>query len=395
MQRVIRHLDSAQRWVLQPLFVLLVIAGGFLGARALSTRRAPPPRRPDAVYAPLVEFARVSNGRHTVVVRGNGELTARTRIGLVAEVGGEVIAMHPELRAGGRFAAGELLLELEPREYELALARAEADIAGAETALQEIRARAAAASAEWRALQGDKPAPPLVVLEPQVAEAEARKAAATAARDRAALDLQRTTIRARFAGRVVSASVDVGQVVVPNTRLGEVYAADVLEVAVPVRTDELGWITLPGDPSDAIPTAVTLQATLGTQRVVLDGAVARLEAELTRGTRLARVVVALPLAAVPEQQRVRLLPGTFVEAAFEGAKLDSVVALPERALREGDIVWCVTEGRVRFVPVEVVRRSREALLVRGLADGTEVITSDLAVVTDGMSVRVTETGARQ
>jgi len=199
-------------------------------------------------------------------------------------------------------------------------------------------------------------------------------------------------VSARFDGRVVSAAVDVGQVVAPNTRLGEVYAADVLEVAVPVRTDELGWIHLPGDPSGAPMTQVTLRAILGAERVVLAGEVARLEAELTRGTRLARVIVSVPLAALPEAQRVRLLPGTFVEAAFEGAVLDGVAALPERALREGDVVWTVVEGRTRLVPVEVVRRSREALLVRGLAHGAEVITSDLAVVTDGMSVRVADGG---
>jgi len=174
MQQVLRRLDSAQRWVLQPLFVVLVIAGGFIGAQKLSARRTPPPRKADAVYAPLVEVAAVSVGRHGIVVRGNGELAARTRIGLVAQVGGEVIAMHPELRAGGRFRAGELLLKLEPREYELSLAHAEADIAAAETGLQEVLARAAAAQAEWRALQGAQPAPPLVVLEPQVAEARAR-----------------------------------------------------------------------------------------------------------------------------------------------------------------------------------------------------------------------------
>jgi multidrug efflux system membrane fusion protein len=392
MRQTIAFLDRAQRWILQPLLVILIVAGGFLGARKLSERREAPRSAIAAIYAPLVRSTVVTVGSHRVNVRGNGVLAARSRIGLVPQVGGEVISIHSELRAGGQFRAGEELLEIEPRDYELAAASAAADVAAATTVVQEIEARAETARVEWRALHGDRPATPLVVLEPQVAEAKARLAAANAALDKAKLDLERTRIVARFDGRVVSASVDVGQVVAPNQRIGEVYAVDVLELTVPLAQDELRWIVLPGERADVAPTSVELRARVDGRDVTLEGCVARLEAELAAGTRLARVVVELQSSAIPAELRLRLIPGTFVETSFAGEVLTDVTQIPRAALREDGIVWVIVEGRVRFARPEVLHNEGERLIVRGLVDGARIVTSDLEVVTDGMDVRLADEG---
>jgi len=392
MRETFAFLDQAQRWVLQPLLVVLIVAGGFLGARKLSERHEAPRSAAAAIYAPLVRSTVVEVGSHRVTVRGNGVLAARSRIGLVPQVGGEVVSIHPELRAGGQFRAGEQLLAIEPRDYELAAARAAADVAAATTIVQEIQARAESARVEWRALHGDRPATPLVVLEPQVAEAKARLAAANAALDKAQLDLDRTHVVARFDGRVVSASVDVGQVVAPNQRIGEVYAAEVLELTVPLAQDELRWITLPGERADVAPTTVALRARVDGRDVMLAGRVARLESELAAGSRLARVVVELPSSAIPAELRLRLIPGAFVDASFAGELLTDVSLIPRTVLREDGVVWIVAEGRVRFVRPEVLHSEGELFIVRGLDDGARIVTSDLEVVTDGMDVRLADEG---
>lgn len=395
MKHLFGFLDGAQRWVLQPLFVIVILVGGFVGAAQLSKRRVLPQQSEAVTYAPLVRVASVQQGPHRVLVRGNGTLAARTRIGLVPQVSGEVIAIHAELRAGGRFRVGDVLLAIEPRDYELAVARSEADVAAATTVLAKVDAEAASARGEWSALHPERPAPPLVALEPQVAEAAARLAAAEAALAKARLDLARTQIVARFDGRVVSASVDVGQVVAANQRIGEVYGSEVLQVAIPLAAEELRWIRLPGEPGSETPTRVELSAEVDGRVVHLNGRVARLEAELAEGTRLARVVVELGAATVPPELALRLLPGLFVEATFEGAPLSDVVSIPRTALREGGVVWGIEEGRIAFKTPEVVHSDSGRVLVRGLAADARVVTSDLDVVTDGMHARTaSEGGAR-
>jgi len=406
MTRVFEWFDRAQRWLLQPLFVVLVIAGGVLGARSLSRRGEAPQRTAAPSYAPLVRSQIVATTTERAIVGGHGTLEPRSRIRLVPQVGGEVIAVHSALRAGGIFPSGATLFQVDPRDYELDLARAEADVAAATTVVQEIDARAATARAEWSRLHPEREAPTLVALVPQVDEARARLAAAVAARERSRLNLTRTEIVARFDGRVVTADVDVGQVVAAGQAVAEVYALDVLELAVALEPAQLRWIRFPGDARSASseprnaaeralssdlhdgPTAVSLEIPIDGSLHVVQGRVARLEAELTRGTRLARVIVELDLTALPAALRQRVVPGLFVAASFQGTQLNAVTALPRAAIHQDGLVWTVEEGRLRFVRPEVLHRYGEELLVRGLVDGARIVTSDLEVVTDGMHVRL-------
>ncbi|MEZ6014869.1 MAG: efflux RND transporter periplasmic adaptor subunit [Planctomycetota bacterium] len=395
MRSFFHSIDSAQRWVLQPLLVLAILAGGFIGSRKIATLKSKPRPSANVTYAPLVRAVEVKGGTHRVVVRGNGTLAARTRVGLVPQVMGEVVAIHPALRAGGLFRAGEVLFAIEPRDYELNVAKAEADVATAETVVQDIAARAESALAEWRALHADRPPPPLVALEPQVAEAKARRAAAVAALDSAKLSLERTRVVARFDGRVVSASIDVGQVVSVGARVGEVYALDVLEVAVPMTLDDLRWISIEGEARAGLPTDVSLEVRIDDRDVTFKGRVARLEAELARDTRLAKVVVELDIADAPPELSLRLVPGLFVQAAFAGQTLEDIGVIPRAALREGGAVWVVAEDALVFRYPEVLLSEDDSLVIRGLPDGARVVTSDLDVVTNGMHVRLATEAAQQ
>ena len=76
----------------------------------------------------------------------------------------------------------------------------------------EEEADAAVARREWEQL-GEGPGSPLVLREPHIAEAQAAVTAAEAALEKARLDLERTEVRAPFAGRVRHKNIDVGQFV--------------------------------------------------------------------------------------------------------------------------------------------------------------------------------------
>lgn len=388
MTAPLRAYTSLSAWVLQPVVVAVILVVGFAAASRLSLRREPPQRSESAVYAPLVRTTPVESRTFPVAVHGDGSLEARTRIDLVPQVGGEVVAIHPELRAGGHFRAGEVLLMIEPRDYELAVARAEAEVTSAETAVVTTRAESEAAIAEWDQLHPGEPAPPLVRLEPQIREAEARVLTAQVALQAAELDLSRTRLALPFDGRVVAASVDVGEVVAANQSLGVVYATDVFEVAVPLRVEELAWIALPDGARDGDGAPATVRGKGAGGPFEVRGRVARLYGELDAVSRLARVVVEIPLADLDARTAARLVPGTFVAVELEGATLEGAVELPRAALREDGVVWVVEDGRLRFARPEILYRGNGTVLVEGLEPGARVVTSNLEVVTDGMQVRL-------
>lgn len=400
MKRLFGSLSSLSAWVLQPLLILVILAVGFGAASQLSLRREPPQRSETAVYAPLVRAAPVARGAHAIRVRGNGSLAARTRIDLVPQVGGEVVEIHPGLRSGGRFRAGEMLLRIEPRDYELAVARAEAELSSAGTSVTTVRAESESAIVEWERLNPGEPCPPLVRLEPQILEAEARVLSARVGLETAQLDLARTELSLPFDGRVIESTVDAGEVLSANQSAGVVYATAVLEVAVPLRVGEVVWLGLPerldagGPEADGDPRPVLVRGVGAGGPFEVEGRIARVLAELDGTSRMARVVVEIRADELAASIADRLLPGTFVDVEFEGKTLNDVSMIPRSALRESGVVWLVEQDRIRFVQPVVLHRSNGTVLVEGLEPGALVVTSNLEVVTDGMHVRIETEEAR-
>ena len=89
--------------------------------------------------------------------------------------------MSDKFDAGQVFKKDDVLLTIDSRDYELALAQAEATVAQADLRLQMEEKEAAVVRREWQLLNQGKPSG-LQAREPQLAQARAALAAAKAAR---------------------------------------------------------------------------------------------------------------------------------------------------------------------------------------------------------------------
>jgi len=368
-----------------PIVVLLVGAGA--AAMIISSRQAPPRvERPH--LGPLVEVMAAEVADVPVTVTGHGEVVAKVAVDVVPQVAGQVVKIHPSLVAGGFFRAGDVLLVIDPRDYELAVERAQAVVARAQVTLEREQAEAAVAREEWDVLNPDEePTSGLVVREPQVRQSEAELAAAIAELSATELNLQRTRISLPFDGVVVSENVDVGQFVGTGNRLARVYGRDVVEVRVPLDSRELAWFSVPAQGEQG--TTVEVSTTFGGARHAWKGYVTRMEAEVDQKSRMVHVVVEIPHPYETAEGRPALLPGTFVDVSIVGRTLTGVVAIPRHAVREGGGVWVIEDGTLRVREIEILRSDRQQTLVAsGLAQGDLVIVSTLDAVTDGMTVRV-------
>ncbi|MDA8018722.1 MAG: efflux RND transporter periplasmic adaptor subunit [Thermoanaerobaculia bacterium] len=397
--------------ILLPVIVLLVAAGG---TAALFNAREEPPRTERKSLGPLVETLDAVLSDVRLEVSGHGEVNPRIDVELLPEVPGKVTWVHPNLHSGGRFTAGETLVRIDDRDYRLAVERAAAAIARAETTLQREQAEADAARQEWNAMNGDETPPDLLVRGPQIRQVQAELAAAQADLRAAELNLDRTRLSLPFDGIVVSESVSPGQYVAQGRALATVYGTDAVEIRVPLSDGELAWFDAAGSAHAEV------TADLAGGSWAWKGVVERLEGQVDPRSRMVHVVVRVDspfdpsadvgetsVATVPEgdfrsdpstRTRPPLLPGTFVEVAIDGHTLQEVVELPRHALREGGVVWAArTEGDdgaerqvLRLREIEVVRTDRTSAFVRGLLPGDRVIVSSLEAPVDGMTVRPAE-----
>jgi len=316
-----------------------------------------------------VEGTRLKPQSHTVRVRSQGTVQPRTRSTLLPEVAAMVIEVSPSFRPGGFFKSGEVLLKLDPVDYETDLVVAKATLAQAEVVLAEESARAAQARENWRALGKSGEPGALALRVPQVAKAEADVAAAKAQIARAERDLERTVIRAPYDGQVLEQLVDVGQYVNEGTSLGRIFAVDYVEIRLPLPEREMRFLDLPERFRDgdvlADPPVVRLHSVAEGKPSTWTGSLVRVESAIDESTRQITAVAQVddPYAS-NEEGRPPLKIGQFLEAEIEGRVLEKVFLIPRRAVRAGNEVILITpENRLRRLTVEPLLGDGESIVI--------------------------------
>ncbi|MCH7856385.1 MAG: efflux RND transporter periplasmic adaptor subunit [Gemmatimonadetes bacterium] len=399
---------------------LLTIAGILVGASGVAgvmiMVRPDPPRRPAEPQSPIVSVETVVAGSGPIPVFGAGTVRPLWEIDIAAEVGGKIVAVSPNLQSGGHVSAGEVLVRIDPAEYENRVQQAEADVATQRVALLQAEQEAQIARTEYEQFRarenrrGNAAAPPspLVLREPQLQAARAALARAEAQLRDAELVLSRTAITSPFDGRVRNEVADLGRLVTAGQSLGQIYASDAVEVVVPVSDDDAFlipnlWSLQAGDDDRSIPATVTIE--YGARRFSWEGYVDRAETALDEQTRTIDLVIRVPDPFSPGRAvegsaetgaGPPLLVGQFAQVAIEGLELAEYFILPRRALRPGNEVWAIAaDGRVQIVAVDLLQETDEQLYVVGdFTEGQFVIVAGINLATNGMEVRLSDGGRR-
>ncbi|GMQ75243.1 MAG: efflux RND transporter periplasmic adaptor subunit [Gammaproteobacteria bacterium] len=381
------------------LLPILVVAGASGIAFVTIAKREVPERRAPHRAAVEVEVTTLARSDFTVRVKSRGTVRPRTESSLIPEVSGRIVALSPNIREGEFFEAGEVLLEIDPRDYQAEIAVVKANIEQAHTTLAEEQARAAQARRDWKRLGEAGEPDALVLRKPQLAGARAAVASAEARLTQARLALERTRIVAPYAGRVLERNVDIGQYVTPGTVLVRIYAVDYVEVRLPLTNRQLEFVDIPevyrGDspPERREDLAVRLSARIGSRLYAWDGRVVRAEGSIDTQSRQLFVIAQVddPYGKGPAG-RPPLKVGQFVEAEIEGRRLADVIVIPRSALRAGGEVLLVNdENRLETRAVEVLwSNAQSAVTGSGLAPGERLVLTPLGGAMDGIEVRVRE-----
>ena len=412
--------------VLRFLFPVVIILAGVGAFAAMVMTKEPPEKVVKPYLGPLVESVAAPEHSTQVEVTGFGAVRPAAEIDLVPQVSGIVVWKSPYLESGGFVSAGDLLAQIDPRDYELAVQAAEAELAQAAYRMEIAVGEANVAKAEWALVSaregggldggrsGSSPEP-LVLHVPQLRAAEANALSAKARVAEAELRLERTKLHAPFDGRVRQTSLDEAQYVQAGQPVARLYSIHKAEIVVPIPDEDLQWITfmdtgtnmgahvhgaagIEGPPHPAHqPSNAIVSAEYGGQRHEWSGRVIRSAAELDPQSRMAHLVV--EVGGQSHDGAVEPPVGLFVDVAIRGRTVDGVRRIPRVALRPDDVVWTAGEdGVLRVRPVEVVRKGIDDVLIRvDLEKADErVIVSRLKGATDGMKVRLEEAqGVRQ
>lgn len=296
-----------------------------------------------------VEGSVLNKTTYELRVSSQGTVQPRTRSTLLPEVSGKIIEISPSFRPGGFFSKDDVLMRLDPLDYETAIVVAKAAQAQAEVVQAEEQARADQAVENWRAMGRTGTPSALVSRAPQLAKAKADVASAKAQVLKAERDLERTIIRAPYACQVQEQAVDLGQFVGTGTTLGRIFAVDYVEVRLPLPERESQYLRLPHAFRDQNSTTdlsvpVLLRSVIAGKTVMWEGKIVRVEGALDEQTRQATAVAQV---TDPYARRADGTPpltiGAFVEAEIIGDALQDVYIVPRAAVRAGNEIILIDQ----------------------------------------------------
>ncbi len=367
--------------------IVILLAGFGLAALIVATgptleSQAPPPS------SPLVRTWVAEAQAVRLATRAHGTVLPRTESELVPEVAGRIVRISPAMVSGGFFKANDVLFEIDPLDYELALEQARAGVASASSEFQNAQ-RAHTRQQDLAQRQSTSESLRDEALNRlHVARAGLRQAQAQLAR--AERDLARTQVRAPYDGRVRTERVDVGQFVNRGASVATIYAIDYAEVRLPVHDEELAYLDLALDQgmSEQRPTAL-LRAAFAGQEHSWEGTIVRTEGELDPQTRMINLVARVDAPYETIGDRPPLAVGLFVEAAIQGPMVNNVFVLPRSALQNNDQLYVVREDNtLEFRNAEILRIVEEDVYVTGgLTAGDVVVLSTVTNAVPGMAVR--------
>lgn len=321
--------------------------------------------RPSFGGSPFVLTEPVAQAKLVQRLEAVGEGVALQMAELTPEVSGRVVAVFSAV--GDVVAAGDRILQLDDRSEQIALARAQLNVADASARLARIQRMAAAASASEAELREAHSA--LRNAELQLEEAE--------------LALSRRVIVAPFSGVISHFSAQVGHWVTPQSMVARIDDRSRLRVAFLVPERFMSLVSV-GQPVRVTSSALALPG--------MSGNVVELDGRIDSATRTLRALAEI------DNANDLLRPGMSFNLTLEflGAEYFAIDPLAIQWELSGSYVWALDdEQRVTQIPVQIIQRRTSDVLVSGhLTPAQEVVTEGVQALRSGMVVSTTRPGRR-
>lgn len=381
----------------------VAVLTGFIALAMVVSSNPPSAKRSKPSSAPQlnVEAITITKQDFAIKVDSYGVVRPRTQSMLFPQVSGQIVEISPSFREGGFFSKGDVLVQLDDRDYVAEMRIAESNLLSAEQALSEEQARVQQARQDWERLGNSEKAPDLVLRKPQLMAAEASVYSAKASLEKAQLSLERTKVIAPYHGRILEKHVDIGQVVSSGSQLAEMFAVDYVEIRLPIKNNDLRYMVLPESSrleSESVneQPLVSFTSDLGAQQKWY-GRVVRTEGAFDSQSQQLFVVAQIDDPYGEKADGLPIKIGQYVSAEINGKVATDAIVIPNKAIYQGSYVYLVVDGKLKRQEINIAwQDGSQALIANGLNDGAKLVITPLGQVNSGTPVSIVgETSPRK
>jgi multidrug efflux system membrane fusion protein len=348
--------------------------GGVILAAAFALSSCNEEKAETAPVIRPVKVVEIAKATKTRTLEFSGSVKSRTEMNLGFRVAGKVTERLVDI--GDRVKPGDVLSRIDPTDYKLAVASAEANLAAAEKAVETAKLSIDRANILFK----KNAAPKAQVEQAQLTydQAVSTRIAVASALDQEKNQLSYAELKSDRNGIVTAINADRGQVVSPGTPVLTVVADDEKEVQIAVPENDI---------SEFKPGKAVKARFWSDDKLVLSGKVREVSGSADPQSRTFSVRVSLP-----DDPRVLLGMTATVEA--DAARDGSDITVPLSALTEKNgskIVWTVDrkEATVHARPVEVSDFTGEGVdVTEGLKPGDIVVSAGTQFMTENLKVKL-------
>jgi len=405
------------------LLPLILIAASLAGAGYLRATKPEVAPNPETEPVWNVRAVTVERRDHQPMLDLFGELVASREVTIRPKVAGSVIDASEKLLEGGRLAKGEVVLRIDPFDYQAAIDDLRAQIAEAEARRTELLA-----NRETEEMMLDLDREQLSLVQRDVERFErlsgsratsekslddakitlsrqtgtvgqreqtivmmaARMDQQAAVIDRLNVALRRaernladTVIEAPFAGVITDVDAQIGKQLGVNDAVARLIDDQALEISFQLADADFGRLWQSG----LIGRKVTGHWRLGASEFTLPATIARVVPTIDPSSGGVTVFASLD----GNHQDVPLRPGAFIEVEMQDRLYNDVVELPASALFSKSTVYVIEDNRLHAQRVDLIAtHGDQVLIATDIAEGAAILTSRLAEVASGLRVEVVE-----
>lgn len=329
-----------------------------------------------------VEPARV--GDFPLYYKALGTVTATNTVNVRSRVAGELVKIH--FKEGQQVKAGDLLAEIDPRSYRIALQQAEGTLAQNQAQLKNAQVDLA----RYKGLYAEDSIAKqtLDTAEAQVGQFQGLVKTNQAQVNDARLNLEFTQIRAPISGRLGLRQLDVGNLVAANdtTALVVITQTEPISVAFTLPETQLDTVLARYRSGASLPVEAWDR---GDQKLQSTGVLGSLDNQIDTATGT------LKFKGTFQNADHALFPNQFVNVRLLADTLKQVVLAPAAAIQfgnDGTFAYVVNaESTINIRPLKVGASDGEnSVIVEGLAAGDRLVLEGTDRLREGSKVEVVE-----
>jgi len=354
-----------------------------------------PTAKPEEVRFPdpFVEVKKIYPQSINIIIKSQGSIIPQKESQISPEITGPVVYVSSNLYEGSSFNKGDILARIDSKDYELDIKSAESTLAAAKTKLSFEEAESNSAREEWKKIGSGEPGD-LTLRIPQLKQAKSAVEAAEANLERLKRNLDKTIIKAPYDGLVRKKNIDIGTVVSPGFLLASVYATDYVEIKLPIPDEDLAFLDIPLDGTEIEiknQSKVNLIGSFGGEKIIWDGKIVRMEAEIDSKSRMAILIGKVSNPYDLSKYKIPLRVGQFVEAEIIGKNFKNLYTINRELIRNKNQLVTINQldTTLDFRSVNIIRYVDDnAFINQGLDNQTSICITNLDVMYDGMKVQL-------